>query len=78
MQAGNSRFLERRMQWEEGAGNIFQLQSWGLVVLSGSSPAWDKHCVEEISSCPAPQEFLISPRVGSDPRAGGKTFLVLF
>lgn len=32
MQAGNSRFLERRMQWEEGAGNISQLQIWALVV----------------------------------------------
>lgn len=32
MQAGNSRFLERRMQWEEGAGKIFQLQIWALVV----------------------------------------------
>lgn len=47
-------------------------------LLPGSSPAWDKHCVEEISICSALQEFLVSPRVGSDPRAGGKTFLVLF
>lgn len=48
---------------------------------SGSSPAWDKHCGEEISrTCsPAPQEFFVPPRVGSDPRAGGKTsFLLLF
>lgn len=50
--------------------------------LGGSSPAWDKYrgAGGEISrtSSAAPQGFLVPSRVGSDPRAGGKTSFLPF